>query len=226
MKPFSCRSPEEIVGDEERFDGLRLDGSLDVFLAIKSSRRLTLEHRVEGFEPFDFTGRFRVRHLGNHSRVLQHFLQRVLEAGRSVDQHELALVVEQYFVVGLDGLLEHVFVELVFDEARRRHQDALDDVEVDVSDDSLHHSFIELGEALKHEKLLSALRLIVPSTNLLVLRRLILSLSRNRHVNLTPHNGHVRGDEADVCDSLLHDDSSNVSVLRDITCRIDPAERN
>lgn len=226
MKLFSCRSPEEIVGDEERFDGLRLDGSLDVFLAIKSSRRLTLEHRVEGFEPFDFTGRFRVRHLGNHSRVLQHFLQRVLEAGRSVDQHELALVVEQHFVVGLDGLLEHVFVELVFDEARRRHQDALDDVEVDVSDDSLHHSFIELGEALKHEKLSSAFRSIVPSTNLLVLRRLILPLSRNRHVNLTPHNGHVRGDEADVCDSLLHDDSSNVSVLRDITCRIDPAERN
>lgn len=55
---------------------------------------------------------------------------------------------------------------------------------------------------------------------LLVLRREVLSFPWNGHVDFTPHDCHIGCDEADVSDSFLHDDSSYISVLRNITGRI------
>lgn len=73
----------------------------------------------------------------------------MFEARRGVNEHEFALVLQEHLVVRLDRHLEHVIEELVTDEARRGHQDTLDDVEVDVPQDGLHYVVIELCQSLR-----------------------------------------------------------------------------
>lgn len=67
----------------------------------------------------------------------------MFEAGRGVNQHEFALILQQHLVVRLDGHLEHVIEKLVADETWRGDQHTLDDVEVDVPQDGLHYVVIE-----------------------------------------------------------------------------------
>jgi len=98
-----------------------------------------------------------------------------------VHQHKLALVVQQQLVIHFDRLLEHVVVELIAHESRRRNQHTLDHIEVDVPQDALHNLLVELGQSL------------------LVLLDTALALARYGDLNLAPHQGHTGGDQADVC---------------------------
>ena len=95
----------------------------------------------------------------------------MLEARRRVHREELGLVLDEDFDVVLDGVLLHVLQELLLDKSRRRDDDRLHDVEVDVSEDGLQHGVVE------------------PLEGLLVLRGGAASLARNRDVDLGPGEG-------------------------------------
>jgi hypothetical protein len=54
----------------------------------------------------------------------------MFEATGGMDQHEFALILKEYFVVQLYGLLEHVLVELVTNEPWTGNKDALDHIKI------------------------------------------------------------------------------------------------
>jgi len=118
-------------------------------------------------------------------------------------QHELAFVVQQQLVVHLDGLLEHVVIELVPHKSRRGNQHALDHIEVDMPQDALHNLLVELGQTL------------------LVLLDATLALARDGDLDLAPHQRHAGGDQADVGQSLLHDDGGHIRRLCGIAGHLD-----
>jgi hypothetical protein len=62
----------------------------------------------------------------------------MFEATGGMDQHEFALILKQYFVVQLYGLLEHVLIELVTNEPRTGNKDAFDHIKIHMTKDSLH----------------------------------------------------------------------------------------
>lgn len=62
----------------------------------------------------------------------------MFEATGGMDQHEFALILKQYFVVQLYGLLEHVLIELVTNEPRTGNKDTFDHIKVHMTKDSLH----------------------------------------------------------------------------------------
>lgn len=201
-----------------------------MLLAVEGPSGFTLKHRVESLESLHLASCLRVAHFDYHRRILQHLFERVLEAGRRVNQHKFAFVLQQCLHLGLHALrclLEHVLVELVFHEARRCDENALNDVEIHVPEDALHHRLVELREALKiaiHTLTLAEAR--QGPAHLFMLRRHVFPLPWNRHVNLAPNDCHIRCDEANVCNSFLHDDRSDVGVLRYITGRIDATQRD
>jgi hypothetical protein len=62
----------------------------------------------------------------------------MFEATRGMDQHEFALILKQYFIVQLYGLLEHVIKELVTNEPRAGNKDTFDHIKIHMTKDSLH----------------------------------------------------------------------------------------
>lgn len=68
-----------------------------------------------------------------------------------MNEHELALVLDDDFIVRLDGFLDHVIHELILRETRTRDDHTFYNVEIYVPDNSLHHAFVKSIQTLKHE---------------------------------------------------------------------------
>lgn len=117
------------------------------------------------------------------------------------------LVANADLIVHFGSLLTHILVKLIFYEAGRGDQNTFDHFEVEMPQNALIDGFVKLRQAF------------------FVLRSVALSLAWDVHVDFAPHQRHAGCDQADVRQSLLHDHSAEVRVLRHVAGHVHALQR-
>lgn len=205
---FTCKteqhSPEQIVADQQRLDGIGLGRQQHMCRAVERSRRVRLQRLVEPLQSFHLTDGHRAGHTIDDRRVLQDLRHRVRISGRRVHQHEFTAIVSQHSDLGALG--RQIGEELVLDETRRGEQHTLDHREVNVAHNGLQYGLVEALHAL------------------VVLAGEAVALARNGHLDFASHQRHAGLDQAHVRQAVLHQDGGQVKRLGRIAGERDALE--